>query len=293
MSQGSTNNGTLKCPRFADRGVQVDIGHNNPAETMDRFPKNVVTLGHNNDMLAMMRNEKSAMRSSTYTSHRHFKQVGLVRVQVEILSLSQQLQAQGASEDQCETEPEDSDYAQELDTEASDRNAAENEVDELQSIHVGENYTNTTRRSRKRQEDGEDEPDGNKRTRRNPPESRQTAHLRRLACPYQAHDRNQVCLRPARSNPKGGCAGISRLKLVSRHFASKKPWSRVTDLFQATFKKTACVIFPMPALLEILRYHEWCLRASGSGSFLRYDGQAMERTIYEPRAGAGIRASLP
>ncbi|KAK7943780.1 uncharacterized protein PG986_012893 [Apiospora aurea] len=51
----------------------------------------------------------------------------------------------------------------------------------------------------------------------------------RLACPYQAYNKSQVCFNPSAQNPLGGCAGIGRLRqhLRRRHMPSvrcKRCW---------------------------------------------------------------------
>lgn len=205
-------------PRFADIGIQVDIQHDRTAEATRTLPKVVATLGRNSDKLSMERHMGLGKGATTCVTPHQFKQVGLVRVSVEILALSQEYQTQGGSDDQYEDGLEEADHAQDIETGVGDPRPTNNEaVGPSKLNQASGNHTNTNGRNRKRGEDEEDEYDGNKRTCRRPPETQQKMNLPRLACPYQAHERNQVCLRPGRSNPEGGCAGIGRLKLVKRN----------------------------------------------------------------------------
>lgn len=156
--------------------------------------------------------------SSTHRIRHQFRQVGLVRVQVEVLSLSQQHQMQRSSKDQYESEPEESDQDQEEPPQTDDANSAgQGDVDASSSRdHSGNNPTQSSGRNRKRGKEGrEDDQDGNKRACRRPLGPQPKMKLPRLACPFQAYDRHQSCLRPGRCNPEGGCAGMSRVKSVN------------------------------------------------------------------------------
>ncbi|KAK6846031.1 hypothetical protein PG987_001219 [Apiospora arundinis] len=65
----------------------------------------------------------------------------------------------------------------------------------------------------------------------------------RLACPYQAYDRSQICFNPSAQNPLGGCAGIGRLRqhLRRRHMPSvrcKRCWRSFDTMQQRTDHET-------------------------------------------------------
>ncbi|KAK8085214.1 hypothetical protein PG997_006485 [Apiospora hydei] len=90
---------------------------------------------------------------------------------------------------------------------------------------------NTTKRKRSGVEAREDIDEGGARRaprrKAKPPDNPRSGL--RLACPYQAYNKSQVCFNPSAQNPLGGCAGIGRLRqhLRRRHMPSvrcKRCW---------------------------------------------------------------------
>ena len=100
-----------------DVGTQADIQDNYSTRNAPASPTCVEqTNEHQNAVKTTERHEadtKTDMRLVAHQSQHQFRQVGLVRVQVEVLSLSEKYQMQEASEDQFESDPEESDQAQE------------------------------------------------------------------------------------------------------------------------------------------------------------------------------------
>lgn len=194
-----------------DIGAHTDIQHGEAPPASGMSPENYTESKSIGDRSGM------GTKPDIPRIERKMRQVGLVKVLVEVLALSQQYRARCGSENQSESEVDESDQAQEENNQADGWDATNRgDANNSGSSYINREYTNRNGGTKKRAgEDGEDDRDDNKRTCRRPPESQGNASLRRLACPYQAYDRYQVCLRPGRSNTEGGCNGIGRLKSVS------------------------------------------------------------------------------
>ncbi|KAK8131422.1 hypothetical protein PG984_007860 [Apiospora sp. TS-2023a] len=87
---------------------------------------------------------------------------------------------------------------------------------EAASSSTGLNTLNATQRRKRSlgsEADEDNDEDGTQKRRRHKGKCPDTSGVgSRLACPYQAYDKSQVCLGPSAQNPSGGCAGIGRLR---------------------------------------------------------------------------------
>ena len=201
---------------FSDIGIQVDQSALMGIQHRETPPPSEISTKSHTEGNTIEHRIGTGNQPDIRRTERQLRQVGLVKVLVEVQALSQQYLARGGSEDQSESELDESDQVQEGNNHEYGRDTMNyGGVDNLGSSQISDEYTNGNGATRKRGgEDGEDDRDDNKRACRRPPGSQQHVGLRRLACPYQAYERYQVCLRPGRSNTEGGCNGISRLKSV-------------------------------------------------------------------------------
>ncbi|KAM5375750.1 hypothetical protein ACJZ2D_005806 [Fusarium nematophilum] len=177
--------------------------------------------------------------SSTSSS---LRQVGVARVHIELLSLSDEYKGWARHHDESPEESSDGTATHEYQEGGSNpeprysRSSAEagstttttsfGNVSEVPALFAsGEQLVFPHKRSQR--DDGEDDSDddGNrprKKPRRKPP-SAATAR-RRFACPYQVFEPWRHCLKPSGKNRNGGCDGISRLKdhLARKHMSSSR-----------------------------------------------------------------------
>ncbi|RSM00602.1 hypothetical protein CEP52_009010 [Fusarium oligoseptatum] len=166
------------------------------------------------------------------------QQVGLARVHIEILALSERhrcrrrreteslvctsaTDSEGTSDDGYSSEVQDSDD--------SPGDASTNSVSIVGETSQGQASASgtgqpTLRRKRSRVDETEDDGNGNDRPRKG---RRQQARAMkpargRFACPYQAYQPWRDCFKRSQRNPKGGCSSISRLKdhMARKHMRS-------------------------------------------------------------------------
>lgn len=157
------------------------------------------------------------------------RQVGLARVHIEILSLSEQHRQWGHDETgsldgfDSETDGEGSDddasSPDAHDSDGSPGDASTGTPSTVGNASQGQTFVSATgqprsSRKRNRANEGEGDDNGNK-----PPEKKQRRQSRdvdpsrrRFACPYQASGLSDNCFRRAQRNKTGGCDTISRLK---------------------------------------------------------------------------------
>lgn len=157
------------------------------------------------------------------------RQVGLARVHIEILSLSEQHPHWGYDETgsldgfDSETDSEGSDYyacsLEAQDSDGSPGRTSTGTPSTAENANQGQTFVSATGQpgpSHKRNRVTEGEGDGND---NEPPEKKRRRQprdvdpsRRRFACPYQVSGLSDNCFRPSRRNPSGGCDSISRLK---------------------------------------------------------------------------------
>ncbi|RSL61382.1 hypothetical protein CEP53_005121 [Fusarium sp. AF-6] len=169
------------------------------------------------------------------------QQVGLARVRIEILALSEQHRCQRRHETESldgstgETDSEktnDDDCSSEVqDSDDSPGDASAGSVSASNNTSQGQASASgtgqpTPRRKTNRPEETEDDGNGDdrpKKRRREQPRAMEPARAR-FACPYQAYEPWRDCFKPSQRNRKGGCdsISISRLKdhMARKHMSS-------------------------------------------------------------------------
>ena len=156
------------------------------------------------------------------------QQVGLARLRIEILSLSEQHKRWGRDETDSfdgsdgDTDSEDSkdddssSVAQDSDSSPGETPTGATSTvgnpDQQESASAAGQLTLPLKRNRS--DGGEDDDNGNDRQRKRPRRKHRGVEpfRQRFACPYQAAGLSNNCFMPSRRNPTGGCDGISRLK---------------------------------------------------------------------------------
>ncbi|RSL79524.1 hypothetical protein CEP51_007291 [Fusarium floridanum] len=164
------------------------------------------------------------------------QQVGLARIRVEILSLSDKyrhlMHDDDETMDESAEETDNEGYADDdcrsgaQDSQTSSENVSTTTVNsgiQAQTYTSADQSTLPCRRTWSERENEEDE-DGNNRQRKRPRRKLRDTELPRgrFACPYQAYEPWRNCFRPSQRNPKGGCDNISRLRdhMTRKHMPS-------------------------------------------------------------------------
>ncbi|KAI8722757.1 hypothetical protein NCS52_00420500 [Fusarium sp. LHS14.1] len=218
--------------------------------------------------------ETTMSRAST-----SLRQVGLARVHIEILSLSEQRRHWGHdetgsldgfdSETDSEGSDDDASSPDAQDSDGSPGDASTGTPSTLGNASQGQTFVSTTGQpgsSRKRNRATEGEGDGNN---NEPPEKKRQRQSRdvepsrrRFACPYQAYGLSDNCFRPSRRNTTGGCDTITRLRehLRRRHMKSYR-CERCWKQFDAKQKaqahpQSSCVQKEMPNYEKFMTQQE-------------------------------------
>lgn len=152
------------------------------------------------------------------------RRVGTANIRIQLLSISMQ------PGNATSTRPENGDESGEADQDNwSELVDAEDEETSTLSDHlidrpdvgqsglVSGNNSNLPSRKRSRKAEGnesgnEDQNDGHNRRRTQRTCRGEKMKSLRFACPYQAYEPGQDCLKPGPLNPQGGCDGIRRLR---------------------------------------------------------------------------------
>ncbi|KAI1848166.1 hypothetical protein JX266_005879 [Neoarthrinium moseri] len=244
-SQGYHTVNSIDMPHFVDEGVQVDL----PEDEKTRYPNRA------NDFLSAS-NASSSTGSATQhvessaapdkeseyqllniQSNVQIRQVGVVNVQIMLASLSKHYETVSQLEDPAGIDSDESQLDESDQTDAGE--VTPNNVERMEKTHTASGSSgsgfeesissgfntgdfHSQRPGGKRSGDDEDGENRNNKRRRLLPFPSDKPKLPRLACPYQAYERFQGCLRRGGANREGGCAGISRLKqhLSRRHMLS-------------------------------------------------------------------------
>ncbi|KAI0006776.1 hypothetical protein F4779DRAFT_547899 [Xylariaceae sp. FL0662B] len=226
--------------QYVDVGVQVDVQDDcsdknlrilsteslaSHQESADNFDAAHIADHHNADTVPDFQMTK-------HQSAHQIRQVGLVQVRVELLTLSERYKtSQDESNYQTESDLQEfggqeqinrrtrgSPNIQQMGTNAS----LQDDTGGSSSHSSSERASSSGPNNKRRKDNGDDEHDRNNKARRISPGPVEKQRPLRLACPYQAHEKFQSCLKRGRANPRGGCAGINRLKqhLNRRHMLS-------------------------------------------------------------------------
>ncbi|KAI1078187.1 hypothetical protein F5B20DRAFT_548377 [Whalleya microplaca] len=230
MFQSANIATTSNSLQYTDIGVQVDIQIGNPDKCVRILRKDSLD-SHPGSSENSSRDTSADFQITKHQSKPQIRQVGLINVRVGLVSLSERYRiTQEGPDNQT-----DDDFSGQ---EESIRTGSSHTLQDFQEIgtsvplqrNAGESSSNSSngdissngQKKKRMEDDREDRNDGNKRVRRMPPGLVEKQKLPRLACPYQAYEKFQSCLKRGRGNPQGGCAGIFRLKqhLNRRHVRS-------------------------------------------------------------------------
>jgi len=147
--------------------------------------------------------------------NRKFRQMGVAKIRVELLSISRVLEGchestdSDVSSEEEDVEPVEADGDQAGQSNHSNPGSSRDPPGARQSAFGGFSGSgNSQRNSESRERGGDGQGGSRKRRRQNSPESGN----KRFACPYQVYEPPQDCLRRGPRNPKGGCHGVDRLK---------------------------------------------------------------------------------
>ncbi|ETS75646.1 hypothetical protein PFICI_12590 [Pestalotiopsis fici W106-1] len=167
--------------------------------------------------------ESDAPYSPSYT-----RQMGIVRIRIEQLSLFDHCIADAKSDGNLDSQADvtENEHNEGV-TEIESGTAEHQESGESSSSSPGEPRSSFQRSNRNKEHRSGENSDGEQgEQRRFPVQKRRKTNcqeqLMRFACPYQTFDAFQDCLKPGPRNPRGGCTGINRLKqhLTRRHMKS-------------------------------------------------------------------------
>ncbi|KAI1875803.1 uncharacterized protein JN550_002089 [Neoarthrinium moseri] len=243
-SQGYHAVNSTSLPHFVDEGVQVDFSEDEKTRYRSRT-SDVSSASSASGTTNITRHIESSVVPDTKLEYQlldiqsnvQLRQVGLVNVQIMLVSLSPHCKTASQPDDSAGIDSDESQLDESDQTDAEE--VAPNDVEHMEDMHTASgssgvgfagsisSSSNTgdvqgQRPKGKRSGDGEDGENRNNKRRRMLPLPCDKPKLPRLACPYQAYERFQSCLRRGGSNREGGCAGISRLKqhLSRRHMLS-------------------------------------------------------------------------
>ncbi|RSL56394.1 hypothetical protein CEP54_008878 [Fusarium duplospermum] len=209
--------------------------------------------------------EKTAMLAKNPT----LQQVGLARVQIEILSLFKQNQQQRVDEYKSLGESTSGTDGEEFEDNDSCCDADESydwphigpetnttAMNDTNQVHTSASVNHQAiplRRNYNRREDDDGDGDGWRQNKRPRIRLRNAKPPRgRFACPYQVHEPWRDCFKPSKRNPQGGCDSISRLKdhMTRKHMLSyrcQRCWKQFNARHKAQeHRQSNCVQTDLP-----------------------------------------------
>ncbi|KAI3322008.1 hypothetical protein HD806DRAFT_545260 [Xylariaceae sp. AK1471] len=165
-------------------------------------------------------------------SVRQVRQIGIVRAEITLLSLSEHYHPGHVDEvtsDDTSSASSGSEWYDSEDPSHDTRTGKALEEPSHELLPQNNEDTSPPHRRittkayggrRGQENEGSDDDDDRPLIRKSKPYCKEK--LARFACPYQAHELFRSCLKPGRHNPEGGCDGIRRLKqhLCRKHMVS-------------------------------------------------------------------------